>query len=517
MTDNKYTAFLGENQRRNGFLTYLSLAIILLTVFSKFNENSVTGIYLTSLITGLVLGGYGVMQTLGIDFVQWNNPYNSVISTVGNPNFAAAIMAIIAVVNLGPVFVPIFGSFVRVIFGFSTLLLLFAIYRSDARQGIISFVVGFGTLIGIWIYDKNRKLGAFFFTIFSITGLLAVFGMLQIGPLRDFLYKPSVTVRGFYWRAGLSMLKDNPVFGVGIDRYGSYFKEYRDRQYPLNYGFDITSTNAHNTPIQLLATGGIFVGLLYLALIIAITYIGFKGIRRMTGNERLVLGSFFAGWLAFQSQSIVSIDNIGISIWGWFLGAVVLVLASNIGDPPESRRSSLSSIQPLLSGTLAILGLIFVFTLYRGEVNMFQTRLVFNPQSQSNAEPLKKNAFNTINTPLVEPYYKFTSASYLITTGFVQDGMNILRKLHESDPRDLDILRSLGEYEIQLGNEPQATIYFEKISSLDPWNARNYLSLGLLYKKAGDFKKMTEMNERILSFAAASEVGKSAVIELVTP
>jgi tetratricopeptide (TPR) repeat protein len=148
---------------------------------------------------------------------------------------------------------------------------------------------------------------------------------------------------------------------------------------------------------------------------------------------------------------------------------------------------------------------------------MFQTRLVFNPQSQSNAEPLKKSALNTINTPLVEPYYKFTSASYLITTGFVQDGMSVLRKLHESDPRDLDILRSLGEYEIQLGNKSQALIYFEKISSLDPWNARNYLTLGLLYKDSGDFKKMTEMKDKILSFAAETEVGKSAVIELATP
>jgi hypothetical protein len=32
------------------------------------------------------------------------------------------------------------------------------------------------------------------------------------------------------------------------------------------------------------------------------------------------------GWLAFQSQSLISIDNIGISIWGWFLGAIVVVL-----------------------------------------------------------------------------------------------------------------------------------------------------------------------------------------------
>ncbi len=516
-TDNKYTAFFGENQRRNGFLTYLSLTIVLLTVVSKFKIDSMRSVYLTSLITGLILGGYGVMQTLGIDFVQWNNPYNSVISTVGNPNFAAAIMAIIAVVNLGPVFTPIFNTSIRIAYGFSVALLLFAIYRSDARQGVISFAVGFGVLFGIWLKEKNRKIGLAFFALLTISGFLSILGMLQIGPLKEFLYKPSVSVRGFYWRAGLSMLKDNPIYGVGIDRYGSYFKEYRDKDYSLNYGFDITSTNAHNTPIQLFATGGLLVGIAYLSLMIAIAYIGLKGLRNSKGNEKLILGSFFSGWLAFQSQSLVSIDNIGISIWGWFLGGVIVVLAKPKNEITLSRKNSLGTIQPLISGSLAMVTLVLVFTLYRGETNMFQTRLRFNPQSETNAAPLKEFAERTINTPLIEPSYKFTSASYLITTGYVQEGMEVLRKLHSSDPRDLEVLRSLGEYEVQLGNNPLAIDYFNQITKLDKWNAQNYLRLGQLYKTTGDFVRMNEMKEIIYSFAASTDVGKSAAIELVNP
>jgi O-antigen ligase len=517
VTDNKYTAFFGENQRRNGFLTYLSLTIILLTVIAKFKRNSIKHIYYTSLFTGLILGGYGVMQTFGIDFVKWNNPYNSVISTVGNPNFAAAIMAIVAVVNIGPVFAPIFNKFIRALFGVSIVLLLFAIYRSDARQGVISFAVGFGVLFGVWVLTKNKKLGMSFFALFTITGFLAVLGMLQVGPLKEYLYKPSVSVRGFYWRAGLTMFKENPFFGVGIDRYGSYFKEYREKQYSLNYGFDLTSTNAHNTPIQLFSTGGLLVGLAYLAVVITIAFIGIKGLRNSSGNEKLILGSFFSGWLAFQSQSLISIDNIGISIWGWFLGGVIVVLARTQTEVNQSKKTSWNSIQPLLSGTLAMVALILVFTLYRGEINMFQTRLRYNPQSATNAAPLKEYAEKTINTPLVEPYYKFTSATYLITTGYVQEGMDVLRKLHSSDPRDLDVLRNLGEYEIQLGNAAQAINYFEQIAKLDPWNAHNYLSLGRLYKKSGEFSKMNQMREKISTFAGATDDGKNAVVELVNP
>jgi hypothetical protein len=396
-------------------------------------------------------------------------------------------------------------------------LLLFAIYRSDARQGVISFALGFGTLLCVWVFTKSKKIGAIFFSLFTITGIVAILGMLQIGPLKDYLYKPSVSVRGFYWRAGFAMVKDHPIFGVGIDRYGSYFKEYREKQYSLNYGFDLTSTNAHNTPIQLFATGGIFVGISYLALTFMILILGIKGLRQTTGNEKLVLGSFFAGWLAFQSQSLISIDNIGISIWGWFLGAIVVVFSTNVSQASHIRKAATSSIQPLASGIFTMVALILVFTLYRGEVNMFQTRIRFNPQSQTNAAPLKEYANKTINTPLVEPYYKFTSASYLINTGFVQEGMDELRKLHNSDPRDLDVLRSLGEYETQLGNDSKAVLYFKEISQLDPWNAHNYLTLGRLYKKAGDFKNMSEMRQKIESFASGTEDGKNAAIELVSP
>jgi tetratricopeptide (TPR) repeat protein len=313
------------------------------------------------------------------------------------------------------------------------------------------------------------------------------------------------------------MFRNNPLFGIGIDRYGSYFKEYREVQYPLNYGFDITSTNAHNTPIQFFATGGLLVGLSYLILVLMIAYIGIKGVRNYKGRDRLVLGSFFAGWLAFQSQSLVSIDNIGISIWGWFLAGIIVALSKTQSEVNQNRKSLFTTLQPLVSGTLAMIALILVFTLYRGEVNMFQTRIRYNPQSETNAVPLKEYAEKTINTPLVEPYYKFTSASYLITTGYVQEGMDVLRNLHSSDPRDLDVLRNLGEYEIQLGNDAQAINYFEKIKVLDQWNAHNYLTLGRLYKKTGDISKMNQMKEKIISFAASTEDGKNAVIELVNP
>jgi O-antigen ligase len=191
------------------------------------------------------------MQTTGKDFVDWNNPYNSLIGTVGNPNFAAALMAVMGVIIFSTIFNSGFKIQLRIYGAIMAALLLIAIYKSNARQGLISYFLGVGIFLVIWLWGKSKKLGIIATLIGSGIFIFSVLGMLQIGPFEKYLYKASVSIRGYYWRAGIEMLSNHPFFGVGIDRYGAYFKEYREIKYPLTYGFELTSTNAHNTFIQL--------------------------------------------------------------------------------------------------------------------------------------------------------------------------------------------------------------------------------------------------------------------------
>ena len=51
----------------------------------------------------------------------------------------------------------------------------------------------------------------------------------------------------------------------------------------------------------------------------------------------------------------------------------------------------------------------------------------------------------------------------------------------------------------------------KKISIVDPWNADNYLQLLKLYKSAGDTDGVEAMRTKILSFAANTDVAKSAL------
>ena len=169
-------------------------------------------------------------------------------------------------------------------------------------------------------------------------------GILQIGPLAEIIYKGSISVRGYYWRAGIKMFLNNPVFGVGFDRYGSNFKEYRDITYPLNYGFNLTSSNAHNTFIQFFATGGIFLGLAYLILNGYILKRAIFALKNFSGSNRLIVAGIFSAWVAFHAQSLVSIDNLGISIWGWVLGGSIIGLSVSASTPVGEERKNFYGI-----------------------------------------------------------------------------------------------------------------------------------------------------------------------------
>jgi len=523
MTDNKRIAFIGDNQRNNGLLMYVGLSIILLTAAVNINQKNIVKTLQTMLFLGALISIYGLFQIGGLDIVKWNNPYNAVISTVGNPNFAAAIMAIMATVSFGLLFNTAITVFYRIFSLLVCTLSLAAIYLSDARQGLIGIAIGFGTFMSIWIYSRSRLLGFGFVGIGTIVGVFSILGMLQIGPLTSFLYKGSVTVRGFYWRAGIEMFRDNPIFGVGMDRYGAYFKEYREVGYLLNYGFNITSSNAHNLPIQMFATGGLIVGLTYLFLNIFVVWRAIIGLKSLQGNERFFLATIFSAWMVYQATSFISIDSPGIAVWGWLLAGAIVALSKNENELIHANPSLklynrnqpvINVLQPILSFTFLTAALFFSLILFRGETNMYHTRAFYNPQIEANSLYLKESALKTINLPLINPIYKITSASFLANSGFPKEGIEVLEEIVNKDNRSDDALELLATYYAQLGSLDLAIEKRVALAKLDPWNAANYLELGRLYKATGDFMKMTEVKIKILSFAPNTPEGKNTIIEL---
>ncbi len=515
LTDVTYTAFFGDTQRQLGFLTYLSLVILMLVAARYFEFEHVNRFCMAIGFLSIFYIIYGLMQYTGNDVINWVNQYNPIIGTLGNPNFAAAFMAILGVVCLSLVFYKPIGNFYRLIFLIITFGLLVNIYLSNARQGLISIGVGFALFLNLIILFKKRIAGLIFLGMNLIISSLVVLGMLQSGPLTEYLYKDSVTLRGYYWRAGINMLKENLFTGVGIDRYGANFKLYRDSGYSLKYGYEINSTNAHNVFIEYFATGGIFLGLSYLSILIYIFYLATKGLIGLKGEKRILLSGLFSAWVAYLTQSLVSIDNIGLTLWGWIFSGLIIALVSNrdlqSSDDKQNLQKianssiTINSYRILSSSIVTLVAFILVIALSKTESKMVEIRNIFSSGNQAAAGTFEIFTNSVLDDKLAQPTFKLEIADYYVRSGQRDKGIRILEDLIDSDPIHPNYLIALAFTYESGGDFEKAIIVRNKLLAVDPYNTKNFLQLARLYKETGNMSKAIEFKNRILGFAPNSE------------
>ena len=521
LSKNHYLAVFGATMRKNGFISYLSLAVIVIATALFLSSLNINLLFFTTTFIGTLTVIYALMQASGNDFIAWNNPYNPVITTLGNPNFSAAVMAIIGVITFSSILIPNFHSAYRIFCVFLTLLLLISIYRTNARQGLLSFVLGLGLFLIIWVFNQNKKIGVMVGLIGLFVLTLSILGILQRGPLEKYLYKETVSIRGFYWQAGLAMFRQNPLFGVGIDSYELYFKQYRDVAYPLKYGYQITSSNAHNTFIQFFATGGFGLGLSYVLLNGFILKCAITSLSNLAGHNKLKMAGIFSAWISFHAQSLVSIDNLGISIWGWILGGAIIGMSVSATQSSSNERKIFSNKAKgidatsfLFSAFTSLVALVLITLLYRGESNAFKVISVFSQNDQESNNLYRDLNVKAINTFLIDPSYSIIASQNLIKSGFLEEGLNSLKQVLANNPRNLDALNLLASAYEQLGNISEANRYRREISYLDPWNALNYLQLGKNYKEQENFVGAREMLDKILSFATNDSISNEAKLVL---
>jgi len=524
-TNVKYVAFFGESQRNTGFLAYFFLAIFLLSAAKSIRLKNIEAVYIAGISVGALMTFYGVLQHFGNDFVKWNNPYNAVISTVGNPDFAAAILAVFLVLAFASIFATNWHIGFKVLSGILCVVILQVIQWSQARQGLLSFGVAGGLFVVIFIWQKNRTLGIISSIGYLIVFILGLLGIFQVGPLAGQLYKASVSIRGFYWRAAVEMLTSHPLLGVGVDRYGAFFRVYRENQYPVNYGYDITSTAAHNVLLQIFAMGGIFVGLSYLAILGFIAYRGVVGIRKTSGKNRLLVAGVFCAWVAYEAQSIVSIDNIGIAIWGWVLGGAVIGVSLldsqdvKFVEPEKNRRaiakqSNVQIATPIISAVIVLIMFVVVSTQFRAESQMFNLSRYAVPTDQANRNAYHPLIRKVADIPWMNPIYKLEIGSKLAQAGFVDEGFAEIEKVIAEDPQSYAGLGLAASFYEQLKKFDKAAPLREKMYLLDPWGAQNLLTLGNDYLQLGQKDKAKEMGQKILAMKSSEAVRTSAKTQL---
>jgi len=447
-TDNKYIGFFGDYQRRTGFLSYFCMIAFLVAGAYLIRIKRVIALQYAGVIVGTLAGLYGLIQHYNADFIKWNNPYNSVLSTLGNPDFAAAAMAIFLVLSFGVAIQVAQPLWFRVLGGANVVLLLAVIVFSQVRQGLLAGALGVAIVAIAWIWQRNRLAAWVLTGLSALAGAGALAGMLKIGPLTKYFYKVSVTYRGDYWRTAWQMFIHHPWFGVGLDRYGAYFRQYRDNTQSIRRGPNLVSNAAHDVPLQLGYTGGIFVLLAFLALTGFILWRGVVALRKNRGADQIVVAIVFGAWATYQAQSLISIDNLAIAIWGYILGGAVIGLSVIDGGVFKPAKETI--MQPVVSSILALFMLVIAIFFFKAESDMRTLSGVQIPKTQSDITTYDTFALKPLSYIFKEPNFEVTIAGDLAQTGKLPQAISQLQGVIQNDPHNYsaqDLLSRIYEFQ----------------------------------------------------------------------
>jgi O-antigen ligase len=350
----------GVTGRQTGFLAYFALIALMLCAVLSSSAIQQNKLVLLLIWIGLLSGLYGVLQALGGDPFDWINPYSPVFGFFGNPNFQASFLGMAAVSAIALSLKSSEKLMIRIVYLAFALLALFNIYQSKSQQGYLVFLAGV-VVVGYLYVRGNSKLKKFslIYVVASMVGFVAVLlDILQKSPWSSILYKESVTFRGDFWRAGWKMTTDNPIFGVGLDGYRDHYRVSRDLVTALRPGSDAMTDSAHNVFLDISSGGGFPLLIIYAFLIGLTIFSAIKVIRRSAGFD-VGFAAILGVWVAYLAQSLISINQLGLAVWGWVLMGTIIGYEINTREKIEVKSAKIvkSGYSMAAIGLGAIIGL----------------------------------------------------------------------------------------------------------------------------------------------------------------
>jgi O-antigen ligase len=339
--------FYGAYGRHTGYLAYFALAILLFVAVIAANASNLN--YYIYVLFGVSLTStfYGFLQVVGADPTTVVNPSNFAFGFFGNQNFQSAFTAI-AVAAAVAIFISQSISVIyRILLFVFIIVSIVQIYFTKSEQGYFILIASVVVLTYLRFVRSMKVQLKAAYLVFSVIGFFAVlFGTLNKGFLAKYLYQESVTFRGDYWRAGQNMTLENPIFGVGLDGYGDWYRRSRTIEATLRRGPDVFSNSAHNQLIDISSNGGLLLLSAYLIILGLAVRAVIKVLRRENGYNWKFVAVFIA-WFTYQLQSLISINQLGLGIWGWTLTGLLIGYEINTRTKEEPADQDLAKVSGL--------------------------------------------------------------------------------------------------------------------------------------------------------------------------
>jgi O-antigen ligase len=431
-----YQQFYGTYGRNTGFLSYLGYIFYLLGLLLISSHSFLKKIVLTIKFVSLISFVYGLAQyfkLVSIDNLSQKN--EAVTGFFGNINFQSSFLGIAAIFFFTDLYTKNKRS-IKLASLFIVLLFLVEINLSSSQQGNFIFLSGVTVVLFLKIFTmSNAKylLIPYLILVFTLMSGI-VLSLLNKGPLASFIYEASIKARGDYWAAGWKMTTLHPWLGVGFDGYGDWYRRTRTLGSISDFGVNDYSNAAHNVFLDISSSGGFPLLLIYLILVIYTLISAIRVLKRSREFNAPFI-AIFAGWVAYQVQSLISINQLGLAIWGWVLTGLIIGYEINTrGD--QAQSSPLAGVRGLktkaLSGFLvgAIIAAVPFYASFKmrkgfdsADVQKLRTASVSWPfeikTMIDSAEIFRTNGYNDISLEIarlaVDNFPEYFDAWYLLS------------------------------------------------------------------------------------------------------
>jgi hypothetical protein len=249
----------------------------------------------------------------------------------------------------------------------------------------------------------------------------------------------------------------------------------------------------------LLATGGLALFIPYLLLVLFVTFIGLKSLIKFQGEDKFKVGALFGIWLGTIALNVVTVDNLGVGVWFWITGGVLVAVSfgngksESSGQEPKDKAVKGKSAKPVNAESLfpvtyvasLILAVLVLVALvpalgkssalynFKSNASSYTTEtyipaLVAESQSASN-----------------DPQHLIQLANLAFTQNAINEAFVMIDQINKIDSRSY-YGNYFAAYAFEaLNKRSEAVKYRERLKELDPWNSaslieliKNYLSVG---------------------------------------
>ena len=452
---------------------------------------------------------YGMLQHMGIDWIEWYPKEPRILSSFGNPTFFAAYLVLLLPVAIN-FFVAAGSSGNRFVLGLLAglmyLCLLFTYTRAAWLGLLVALVVngfllwGFVGLPRLWLAQATKYAVILALVFAVLTGIAIRRSAWAMGQrfASSFQVKELSNIqRTMTWKGAVGIFRNHPLLGSGLGTFQVYLPQYQSPQF-YTTGVTVITDHAHNEFLEVAAeTGAIGLGI-FLWLAVTCVVVVVKIMRTATEDYwRYLASGLLCGLIAFMIQNLAGVTMRWVfgGMFFWLMLGLTAV-AERLSQPTTVEKrakrnpnKAQEQRQPLRWAVMVycavalvtVGGGYLIIRPFASEIHLKRAKLAVGQSRWELADTELTQALK-LNRYSLASYYQLGHVHNM--TGHFDQALGAYQDLAVLSPDYARIHYNIGAVYTNLGKHAEAAAEYEKAVAQED-SPRNHMALAEAYADIG--------------------------------